>query len=194
LWTENAAGAPIVVHQAYNETDEAQFVVREVERLIRSEGASFGDLAVMYRINAQSRPLEDALVRRGIPYRLVGGTRFYERKEVKDVLAYLRLAENPADTLSLSRVINVPPRGIGDKTLAEVQRWAGRRGLNLAGGLQAIANASDDESILQGRARNAVRSLVHLLGTFNRASQELTPLELLELILEQSGYAAYVKD
>jgi DNA helicase-2/ATP-dependent DNA helicase PcrA len=194
LWTENAAGSPIVIHQAYNETDEAQFVVREVERMLRSEGARFGDMAVMYRINAQSRPLEDAFVRRGIPYRLVGGTRFYERKEVKDVLAYLRLAQNPADAVSLNRVINVPPRGIGDKTVAEVQRWAGKRGLTLAGGLQAMADASDEDSVLQGRARNAVRSFVHLLGAFARAAQELTPLELLDMILEQSGYAKFLQD
>lgn len=194
LWTENAAGSPIVVHQAYNETDEAQFVVREIERLIRSEGARLGDFAVMYRINAQSRPLEDVFVRRGIPYRLVGGTRFYERKEVKDVLAYLRLALNSADTVSLNRVLNVPPRGIGDKTIAEVQRWAGRRGLSLAGGLEAIADESDEESVLQGRARNAVRSFVHLLRAFTRAAQELTPLELLDMVLDQSGYAGYVQD
>ena len=194
LWTENSAGSPVVVHQAYNETDEAQFVVREIERLMRSAGARFGDVAVMYRVNAQSRPIEDAFVRRGIPYRLVGGTRFYERKEVKDVLAYLRLAQNPSDTVSLNRVINVPPRGIGDKTIAEVQRWAGRRGMSLAAGLQAVADASDEDSILQGRARNAVRSFVHLLGAFTRAAQELTPLELLDMVLEQSGYATYVQD
>jgi len=194
LWTENAAGSPIVVHQAYNETDEAQFVVREIERVRRPEGARLGDFAVMYRMNAQSRPLEDVFVRRGIPYRLVGGTRFYERKEVKDVLAYLRLALNPADAVSLNRVLNVPPRGIGDKTIAEVQRWAGRRGLSLSGGLQAIADESDEDSVLQARARNAVRAFVHLLGAFTRAAQELTPLELLDMVLDQSGYATYVQD
>src|SRR5207302_5382963 len=131
---------------------------------------------------------------RGIPYRLVGGTRFYERKEVKDILAYLRLAENPADTVSLTRVLNVPPRGIGDKTVAEVQKWAGRRGLSLASGLQTIADESDEDSVLQGRARNAVRGFVHLLRAFSRASQELTPIELLDMILDQSGYADYLQD
>ncbi len=194
LWTENAAGAPVVLHQAYNETDEAQFVVREIERLMRSEGSRFADIAVMYRINAQSRPIEDAFVSRGVPYRLVGGTRFYERKEVKDVLAYLRLAQNPSDAVSLNRVINVPPRGIGDKTITEVQRWAGRRGLSLAGGLQALADEEDEDVPLQGRARNAVRAFVHLVRAFTRAAQELTPIELLDMILEQSGYASYVQD
>ncbi len=194
LWTENEAGAPVVVHEAYNEEDEAQFVVREIERLVRS-GNRLGDTAVMYRTNAQSRPLEDAFVRHGIPYKLVGGTRFYERKEVKDVLAYLRLADNPADAVSLARVLNVPPRGIGDRTLAEVQRWAGRNALSLMGALETIADGEDGLSQpLQGRARNAVRGFVHLMRALHRGSQELPPLELLDLLLEQSGYSAHVRD
>src|SRR5207244_8209903 len=90
LWTQNERGRPVVIHEAYNEEDEAHYVIREVERLMRAEGARYGDVAVMYRTNAQSRPLEDVFVRLGMPYKLVGGTRFYERREVKDILAYLR--------------------------------------------------------------------------------------------------------
>jgi DNA helicase-2/ATP-dependent DNA helicase PcrA len=195
LWTENDAGSPIVVHEAYSGEDEAQFVMREIEHLVRN-GARLSDSAVMYRTNAQSRPIEDAFVRNGVPYKLVGGTRFYERKEVKDVLAYLRLAENPADALSLARVLNVPSRGIGDRTLTEVQRWAGRNGLSLMGALEAIADEDDKISPapLQARSRNAVRGFIHIIRALNRASRELPPLELLDLLLEQSGYSAYLQD
>lgn len=196
LWTENQRGRGVVLYEAYNEDDEAQYVIREIERLARAERARYGDVAVMYRTNAQSRPLEDALVRFGVPYRLVGGTRFYERKEVKDVLAYLRLAGNPSDAVGLRRILNVPPRGIGDKTVSEIQRWAGRHGLSLLQALERIADREDDEASqpLQPRARNAVRGFVELIRLLNRASEELSTVELLDLLLEHSGYATYVKD
>src|SRR5919198_4477602 len=129
LWTENSAGIPVTIHEAYNEQDEALYVVREIERLKQTQGVSLSEVAVMYRTNAQSRALEDAFVRYGVPYRLVGGTRFYERKEIKDVLAYLRLVQNPLDGVSLARVINVPPRGIGQKTIQELNRWAASESL-----------------------------------------------------------------
>jgi DNA helicase-2/ATP-dependent DNA helicase PcrA len=124
LWTEKGRGDPIVVYEAYNEEEEAAFVAAEVKRLTRESAVRRQDIAVMYRTNAQSRALEERLVAERIPYRLVGGTRFYERKEVKDVLAYLRLVMNPYDSISLNRVINVPPRRIGSKTLDELENWA----------------------------------------------------------------------
>ncbi len=195
LWTENDRGAPIIVHEAFNEEDEAQYVIREIERLCRTEGIRYRDAAVMYRTNAQSRPLEDAFVRLGVPYRLVGGIRFYERKEVKDVLAYLRLAMNPNDSVSLQRVLNVPARGIGDRTVAEIDRWAGRRGLSFLEGLQAVAEGGDRGAPgLQPRARNAVKRFIGLLRVLNRAASELPPLEVLDVLLEQSGYAHFVRD
>ena len=117
LWTDNGLGVPITMSEAYNEQDEAQTVAREVERLQRDDNYAPGDIAVMYRTNAQSRVLEESFMRYGIPYRLVGGTRFYERREVKDIVAYLRLVHNPYDTVSLRRIINVPKRGIGQKTV-----------------------------------------------------------------------------
>jgi DNA helicase-2/ATP-dependent DNA helicase PcrA len=124
LWTEKGRGDPIVVYEAYNEEEEAAFVAAEVKRLTRESAVRRQDIAVMYRTNAQSRALEERLVAERIPYRLVGGTRFYERKEVKDILAYLRLVLNPYDSISLNRVINVPPRRIGNKTLDELENWA----------------------------------------------------------------------
>lgn len=197
LWTENDAGRPIVVHEAFDENDEAQFVIREIERLTRAEHARYGSMAVMYRVNAQSRALEDAFVRRGIPYRLVGGTRFYERKEVKDVLAYLRLAQNPSDSISLARVINVPARGIGERTITEAQRWAERAGLSFLEGLQALADGRDEaagHAVLQARARNAIRSFVDLIAALGRGRIDLNTLDLLDFTLEASGYARHTRD
>ena len=103
--------------EAYDEQEEGDVIVSEIQRLVARGEAQMGDCAVMYRTNAQSRPIEDAFVRRGMPYKLVGATRFYERKEIKDVMAYLRLIHNPYDGVGLSRIINVPPRGIGDRTV-----------------------------------------------------------------------------
>ncbi|TMB71082.1 MAG: hypothetical protein E6J43_00340, partial [Chloroflexi bacterium] len=127
LWTENPGGGPVVLHESYDEEDEALFVVQEIKRLAADESLAYHDIAVMYRTNAQSRPVEEALVRRGIPYRLVGGTRFYERREVKDLLAYLRVIQNPFDAVAMMRIINRPGRGIGDKTLSEINRLARER-------------------------------------------------------------------
>jgi DNA helicase-2/ATP-dependent DNA helicase PcrA len=120
LWTENDAGQPVMIFEAQDDEDEARFVAREIAR----SGRPPGDFAVMYRMNAQSRALEEAFMSAGIPYRLVGGTRFYQRREIKDLIAYLRLIQNQSDSLSLLRVINTPPRGIGQKTIEEVWRWA----------------------------------------------------------------------
>ena len=115
LWTENEQGIPITVAETYNEQEEAQFVVSEIDNLVNQGEFQFGDCAVMYRTNAQSRALEEAFLRYGMPYKLVAGTRFYERREVKDIIAYLRLIQNPGDSVSLLRVINVPGRGIGQR-------------------------------------------------------------------------------
>ncbi len=119
LWTENQAGLPVEVVETYSEQEEAQFVVNEVTRLAEREGFRLGDCAVMYRTNAQSRVLEEAFLRYGVPYRLVAGTRFYDRREVRDVIAYLRLVQNPHDSVSLRRIINVPPRGVGQRSLGQ---------------------------------------------------------------------------
>jgi DNA helicase-2/ATP-dependent DNA helicase PcrA len=144
LWTENGPGRPLVVHEAYDEEDEAAFVADELQRLAKEEGLPNSAFAIMYRTNAQSRPLEEVFVRRNLPYRLVGGTRFYERREVKDLLAYLRIVQNPFDSVALMRVINVPARGIGDRTLAELSAWAGERSIPVYAALQLVADAERD--------------------------------------------------
>ncbi len=124
LWTDNEEGELITVVEAYTEQEEAQFVVNEIEKLVSQKKASLGDCAVMYRTNAQSRVLEESFVRYGTSYKLVAGTRFYERREVKDIIAYLRLIQNPHDAVSLLRIVNVPQRGIGQQTLVKLSVWA----------------------------------------------------------------------
>src|SRR5258708_27354752 len=116
LWTERAGGEKVIATQAYNEIEEAEFVADEIERLRRTEGRGYSSFAVLYRTNAQSRSFEDVLARRRIPYRLVGGIRFWERREVKDVVAYLRFCFNPKDALSFSRIVSVPAPKIGSGT------------------------------------------------------------------------------
>ncbi len=124
LWTENEAGEAVNVIETYTEQEEAQFVVGEIERLAAAGEAKLSDCAVMYRTNAQSRALEEAFIRYGTPYKLVAGTKFYERREVKDIVAYLRLIQNPNDDVSLLRILNVPARGIGETTQNKLTAWA----------------------------------------------------------------------
>jgi DNA helicase-2/ATP-dependent DNA helicase PcrA len=143
LWTDNSDGVPITLADTLNEQDEALYVVNEVDRLTKEAGRRYGDCAVLYRTNAQSRPIEEAFVRYGLPYRLVGATRFYERREVKDTLAYLRLLYNPYDDVNLLRIVNVPSRGIGQRSLDELSRWAGSQQLPLYTAIQLLAS---DES------------------------------------------------
>src|SRR5213078_869450 len=139
LWTDNDKGVPVTVHEAYNEQDEALYVLREIERQHKTQRVPLNAFGILYRTNAQSRAIEDAFVRAGVPYRLVGGVRFYERKEVKDVLAYLRLVHNSFDAVSLQRVINLPPRGIGQKTVQELLRWSTAQGISAYETMQRVA-------------------------------------------------------
>ena len=146
LWTEKGKGDPIVVYEAYNEEEEALFVASEVKRLVRSAGLHLSDAAIMYRTNAQSRAIEERFVAERLPYRLVGGTRFYERREIKDLLAYLRLVVNPFDSISLDRVLNVPPRRIGDRTAQELRSWAASMEVPIYTALQLLAGASNGQT------------------------------------------------
>ena len=139
LWTSAGGGEPIVAYEAYDEAEEADFVANEIATLVEEGQRLYGEFAVMYRTNAHSRALEEALIRAKVPYALVGGTRFYERREVKDILAYLRLIQNPHDTVSFTRIVNVPGRGIGAKTLSELERWAREQGVPAYTALQLIA-------------------------------------------------------
>jgi DNA helicase-2/ATP-dependent DNA helicase PcrA len=190
LWTENEVGVPISVVQTYNEQEEAHFAVNEVERLVARGHWKAGDCAIMYRTNAQSRALEEEFVRYGFPYRLVGGTRFYERREVKDVVAYLRLIHNPHDTVSLTRIINVPGRGIGQRTIAELTTWANEKGLSYYDTLKLIAQG-EESTPLSSRSSQALGNFLNMLDELIAKGGELSLVDLLDLVLERTGYKKY---
>ena len=191
LWTKREAGQALTTYEAYNDEEEGEFVAREVERLATTNHP-LGSIAVLYRTNAQSRPIEDALVRHRIPYRLIGGVRFYQRREIKDLIAYLRLVQNRLDEASLLRVINVPARGIGDTTMARLADYAGSTGLAIWDACEA---ASRGEPVLgiAARAATAIRRFVHSIEAM-RAERDRPLAELLDLVLQESGYAQYLRD
>jgi DNA helicase-2/ATP-dependent DNA helicase PcrA len=184
LWTDRLGGEPIVRYVASDEHDEAAWVAQEAARLKDQEGYRWGDMAVFYRTNAQSRVVEEALTRAGVPYRVVGGLRFFERREVKDVLAYLRAVVNPADEVSLKRIVNVPRRGVGDTSIARVEAWAAAHGLDFGAALERATEAG-----VAGRAAKGIAELCRLLGEL-RDLAAAGPGPVLEAILERTGYAA----
>ncbi len=169
---------------ADNEHDEAAFVAHEVDRLTDDGDARPGDVAVFYRTNAQSRVFEEVFIRVGMPYKVVGGVRFYERKEIRDALAYLRCLANPEDTVSLRRILNVPKRGIGDRAEACVEAYASRERISF---WQAL-RVPEDVPGMATRSINAVREFVTLLDELRAAAETLTPADLITEVLKTSGY------
>jgi len=191
LFTKRAKGVGIVVHEAYDENEEGRWVVQTIQELTR-EGVAPGECAVMYRTNAQSRALEDAFIAESMPYKLVGATRFYARREIKDLMAYLRVIHNPYDAVSLRRIINVPPRKIGAKTLAALENWAARRGVPLYDALQDLKEAPDAPVHTSGR-----RALLHFYDMWKvwyASRDEISVLELLDQVIEKTGYGTYLRD
>ena len=192
LWTKNGSGVPIVVKEAYNEQEEALFVVRELERLVRDEAYSRGDVAVMYRVNAQSRASEEACLRYGVPYQLVGSLKFYQRQEIKDVAAYLRLISNPDDDVSFSRVVNLPTRGIGQRTLDELTRVARDSGTSMFAAIDLCSGASDQgQSNLAPRSLQALKSFQGLIQGLVTEREGMDLVELIDAGVERSGYRRY---
>ena len=193
LWTNNELGELTTVVETYTEQEEAQFVVSEVERLVGQGEASRGDCAVMYRTNAQSRALEEAFIRYGVPYELVAGTRFYERREIKDIIAYLRLIQNPYDSVSLLRIINVPGRGIGQQSLSQLSRWAKALGVPEYKALPLLAEPeTEPQPPFSSRITRALTNFLNLIEEFIVRSRELNPADLLDLVTERSGYKEYI--
>jgi ATP-dependent DNA helicase UvrD/PcrA len=183
LFTEGAAGDPICRYRAEDERDEAGWVAAEIARLRATEDVGYGDIAVFYRTNAQSRVVEEELVRAGVPYKVVGGTRFYERREIKDMLAYLRLLANPDDEVSTRRVVNVPKRGIGATSVLRLAGWAAAVGRSLAGALAYAAEAG-----LSGKALKGATELDALVTELREAMATVAPGELVQLVAERTGY------
>ncbi|HEX6525056.1 MAG TPA: DNA helicase PcrA [Streptosporangiaceae bacterium] len=184
LWSDSGDGPPIVGYVADNEHDEAAFVAQEVDRLADAGEATPGDVAVFYRTNAQSRVFEEVFIRVGLPYRVVGGVRFYERREVRDLLAYLRLVANPADEVSLRRVLNVPKRGIGDRAEEYVAAYAQRQRISFA---QALASPADVPG-LAARSANAIEGFNRLIDGLRELADAGPVAELAEAILDRTGY------
>ena len=193
LFTTREGGVPVALREAYNEQEEAEFVLDTIAELA-SEGYGTGDVAVMYRTNAQSRVLEEFFLRMGLPYRVVGATEFYKRREVKDVIAYLRVVHNPADAVSLNRVLNAPPRGIGAKTRQGLLDWATQRGLQPAEAVMQLARDANVAHPFKGRALNALTAFGDMLNGWIALQEQLTTAELLDLILEQIDFRAYLDD
>ncbi|MGH3343924.1 MAG: DNA helicase PcrA [Carbonactinosporaceae bacterium] len=190
LWSESGEGPKIVGYVADNEHDEASYVANEVDRLTDAGEATPGQVAVFYRTNAQSRVFEEVFIRVGLPYRVVGGVRFYERREVRDALAYLRVLANPEDTVSLRRILNVPKRGIGDRAEACIEALAGRERVSFAAALRRC----DEVPALATRSLNAVKAFNDLMDGLSELAAAGTagtgPAAVLEAVLDRTGYLA----
>ncbi|MFF5128945.1 DNA helicase PcrA [Streptomyces syringium] len=187
LWTEAGAGAGITGYVADTEHDEAQFVADEIDRLTDAGDAKAGDVAVFYRTNAQSRVFEEIFIRVGLPYKVVGGVRFYERKEVRDVLAYLRVLANPEDTVPLRRILNVPKRGIGDRAEAMIDALSLREKISFAQALRRV----DEAYGMAARSSNAVKRFNVLMEELRTIVESgAGPATVLEAVLERTGYLA----
>lgn len=185
LWTEAEHGELAVRYRAENEHDEAWFVAGEVERLVNEEGFRYSDVTVFYRTNAQSRVLEDVFMRAGLPYKIVGGVRFYQRKEIKDVFAYLRAVVNPGDLVSIRRIINAPKRGIGDATVGALEDHAATEDIPF----MEAARKVDQISVLGQRAKGAVAAFVEVIDTLLGMSADGTgPAAMVEAAFTESGY------
>lgn len=183
LWTDNAEGTPITYYRGDNEHDEAYFVVNHIQEMIKEKGKKYNDFAILYRTNAQSRVMEEVFVKSNMAYQIVGGTKFYDRKEIKDILAYIRLISNPNDDISLRRIINVPKRGIGQATVDKVFQYADEKGMSVFPTLAEV-----DFMGLSGRATNQLGLFYDLVNNWIKMQDYLSVTELAEEILEKTGY------
>ncbi|HGD3916611.1 TPA: DNA helicase PcrA [Streptococcus agalactiae] len=183
LWTQNGEGEQIVYHRANNEQEEAVFVASTIDNIVREQGKNFKDFAVLYRTNAQSRTIEEALLKSNIPYTMVGGTKFYSRKEIRDVIAYLNILANTSDNISFERIVNEPKRGVGPGTLEKIRSFAYEQNMSL---LDASSNVM--MSPLKGKAAQAVWDLANLILTLRSKLDSLTVTEITENLLDKTGY------
>ncbi|NHT18436.1 DNA helicase PcrA [Cellulomonas sp. IC4_254] len=190
LWTDSGSGPKIVAYVADNEHEEARFVAEEIDRLGDSDGVRPGDVAIFYRANAQSRALEEVLIRVGLPYKVVGGTRFYERREIKDAVAYLRAIANPDDDVNLRRILNVPKRGLGDRSEAMVAGYAERERVSFGQALERLEEVPG----LGTRAITGLRAFAEMMADLRALTESgAGPAEILSVVLDRSGYLAELR-
>ena len=190
LWTKNEQGTPIIYYRADDESDEARSVCEFIVKHNQEEGVLFNDMAVLYRTNAQSRAMEEALRGSDIPYRLVGGFRFYERKEIKDVLAFVRVIINPADSVSLRRIINIPTRGIGKTSLGKVEKFSEGRKITLMEGLRQVKLSE----VVASGAKNKILNFLEMIDGLRVFYENATLVNFFQEVVERTGYAAMLKN
>ena len=191
LWTDKDEGAPVEVHATYDEAEEASLVAGRIATHVSMQARKFSDFAVLYRMNAQSAALERALRLQRIPYQLVGGVRFYDRKEIKDIIAYLRVIYQPNDRLSFSRIVNIPTRGIGATSLERFMTWQGKTGLNI---IDALNHIHESEG-LTPRAKSSLGSLgTHLRELQGLVEDDVSPAEIIERLIKVTHYRDYLRD
>jgi len=195
LFTDRGEGRRVIVQELYDDREQAEYVVQTIANLVSTKKASLGDFAIMYRTNAQSRLLEEAFLSANIPYKLVGAQRFYGRREVKDIIAYLRLITNPDDIVSLSRIISTPPRGIGTKTYASLRTQAQR--LDITPG-QLLLRLADPEAEVHERFSNRADRVLTAFGSrlkaWHQESKSLPPVEIIDRVLDDVDYRTYIED
>jgi DNA helicase-2/ATP-dependent DNA helicase PcrA len=189
LWTQNDTGHPIVIAETYNEHEEARFVIAESERLLNEEKEKLNEMVVLYRTNAQSRAIETELIRAGIPYRIVGGVRFYERREIKDLLAYLRVINSDDDWIAFERIINVPARGVGGVSLKKLTDYGGKNNLSISQTLENVQNIG-----LSPKITASVVEFARVLAVLRRAKEQENLSTLIELVFDKTGYEDYLND
>lgn len=190
LWTAEGAGSPVQVHGVYDEAEEARLVGERISTHVAMKARSYSDFAVLYRTNAQSYTLERAFLQLRIPYQLVGGVRFYDRKEIKDITAYLRLLYQPNDRMSFSRIANVPVRGVGATSLEKFLNWQSEQGMDIITALTKVEEAS----IVTGKAKLGLGSLGRALSKLSSAVETTPPIELIEAVISATGYRDYILD
>ncbi len=186
MWTENPAGESLVLHVAGDQREEARFIAEQAVRLHTVQRQPYGGMAVLYRTNAQSRAVEEELLKQGLPYTIVGGVKFYDRKEIKDMLAYLRVIQNPADSVSFRRIVNVPRRGVGETSMGHLQTVADQSGLSL----YEVSRQLHTVTTVGTKAKSALVELVRLLDRLREAAAKESVADLITRVMKESGYVA----
>lgn len=190
LWTAEGTGSPVQVHGVYDEAEEARFVGDRISSQVAIKARQYGDFAILYRTNAQSYTLERAFLQLRIPYQLVGGVRFYDRKEIKDIVAYLRLLYQPFDRMSFSRIANVPTRGVGATSLEKFLTWQSEEKIDIITALGRL----ETESVVSGKARQSLIELGRVLKDIGASLEDKAPIDVIESVISRTGYRNYILD